>query len=64
MNRRNMLITATAALAIGVAVAAQSTSTRADRHPRDAQLLDPWVPGANMVMSAHEANVEPPEPPR
>ena len=56
MDRRKMIITAAAGFAIGVALAAQSTSVRADRQSADAQTRQPWVPGTNMVMSAHETS--------
>jgi len=64
MNRRSVIIAAGAAFAIGVAFAAQPTSVRADRRNGEAQQREPWVPGTNMVMSAHEANFAPPAPPR
>jgi hypothetical protein len=64
MSRRRMIITASAAFAIGVAFAAQPTSVGADRRNAEVQQLEPWVPGTNMVMSAHEANVAPLAPPR
>jgi len=64
MNRRKVIITATAAFAIGVAFAAQPTSVRGDRRNGEVQQRELWVPGTNMVMSAHEANVAPLAPPR
>jgi len=56
MRRRKVVIAAAAAFAIGVAFAAQPTSTRADRRDEVTE-RQPWVPGANMVMSAHEASL-------
>jgi hypothetical protein len=64
MNRHKMIIMACAAFAIGVAFAAQPTSMRADRESGNPSERDPWVPGANMVMSAHESDVDPLAPPR
>jgi len=64
MNRRKMIATAAAGFAIGVALAAQSTSVRADRQSAAAQTRQPWVPGTNMVMSAHETSEAPLAPPR
>jgi len=64
MYRRKVVMAAAAAFAICVAFAAQPTSMHADQHQGAAQRRDPWVPGTNMVMSAHEANVAPLAPPR
>ncbi|MGA2189042.1 MAG: hypothetical protein ABSH33_10940 [Steroidobacteraceae bacterium] len=64
MSRRRAIITAAAAFAIGVAFAAQPTSVGADRRRGDVQQREPWVPGTNMVMSAHEAQVTPLAPAR
>jgi hypothetical protein len=64
MNRRKVIIAAAAAFAIGIAFAAQPTSVLADRRSGEVQQREPWVPGSNMVMSAHEANVAPLAPPR
>jgi hypothetical protein len=62
MYRRKVVIAAAAAFAIGVALAAQPTSTRADRRD-EAVERQPWVPGTNMVMSAHETSMAPLAPP-
>lgn len=64
MNRRRMIITTVAVFAIGVAFAAQPTSVQADRQGASLQTRDPWVPGTNMVMSAHEANLATLAPPQ
>ena len=64
MKRRRMIVTAAAAFAIGVAFAAQPTSVLADRSAADALQRDPWVPGTNMVMSAHERDLVTLAPPR
>jgi hypothetical protein len=64
MHRRKVIMAATAAFAIGVAFAAQPTSIQADRVSNKALDREPWVPGTNMVMSAHEADVAPLAPPR
>jgi hypothetical protein len=64
MKRRKMILAASAAFAIGVALAAQPTSVHADRHDAKAMQRDPWVPGTNMVMSAHEVDAAPLAPPR
>ena len=64
MSRRKMIATAAAGFAIGVALASQPTSVRADRQSAASQIRQPWVPGTNMVMSAHEASVASVAPPR
>jgi hypothetical protein len=64
MYSRKMIITAAAAFAIGVAFAAQPTSVRADRPNGVVQQRAPWVPGTNMLMSAHEPSAAPLAPPR
>jgi hypothetical protein len=64
MYRRKVILTGLAVFAIGVAFAAQSTSDRFDRGRERSQQVSPWVPGANMLMSAHEANIGPLAPPR
>jgi hypothetical protein len=65
MHRRKVTLTAAAIFAFGVAFAAQPTSVQ-QSGPRneDAQHRSPWVPGRNMLMSAHEPSVEPLSPPR
>jgi hypothetical protein len=65
MYRRKMIMTAAAAFAIGAAFAAQPTSVRADRpNSGVVQQRSPWVPGTNMLMSAHEPSAAPLAPPR
>jgi hypothetical protein len=64
MYRRKVVMTAAAAFAIGVAFAAQPTSVRADRRSEEAQQRESWVPGTNMLMSAHERSAAPLAPPR
>jgi hypothetical protein len=65
MYRRKMIMTAAAAFAIGAAFAAQPTSVRADRpNSGVVQQRTPWVPGTNMLMSAHEPSAAPLAPPR
>jgi hypothetical protein len=64
MYRRKVILTAAAAFAIGVAFAAQPTSLRNDRQGEAAREREPWVPGANMLMSAHDAIALPLAPPR
>jgi hypothetical protein len=59
-----MIITAAAAFAIGAAFSAQPTSMRADRLMGNLESTAPWVPGTNMVMSAHEAGVATLAPPQ
>jgi hypothetical protein len=64
MYRRKVILTAAAAFAIGVAFAAQPTSLGEGRHRTDLQQREPWVPGTNMLMSAHEPSAAPLAPPR
>jgi hypothetical protein len=65
MYRRKMIMTAAAVIAIGAAFAAQPTSVRADRPNNGVvQQRAPWVPGTNMLMSAHEPSAAPLAPPR
>jgi hypothetical protein len=64
MYRRKVIVTAAAVFAIGVAFAAQPISEHADRRSGNAQPREPWVPGTNMLMSAHEAGIAPLAPPR
>jgi hypothetical protein len=63
MYRRKMIVTAAAAFAIGAAFAAQPISVGADRGGI-VQQRSPWVPGTNMLMSAHEPSAAPLAPPR
>jgi hypothetical protein len=64
MYRRKVMMTAGAAFVIGAAFAAQPTSVRADRPNGVVQQRTPWVPGTNMLMSAHEPSAAPLAPPR
>ena len=64
MHRRKVVLAAAAAFAICVAFAAQPTSILANRIQHKALDRDPWVPGTNMVMSAHESDIAPLAPPR
>lgn len=64
MVRRKVIVAAAIAFAIGVVLAAQPTSVRADRQNVTAPARNLWMPGTNMVMSAHEANDAPLAPPR
>ena len=64
MYRRKIITATAAAFAIGAAFAAQTTSVHADREGEDVKRNEPWVPGTNMLMSAHEERVEPLAPPR
>jgi hypothetical protein len=55
MYRRKVMVTAAAVFAFIVAFAAQPTSLRADwSEPRRSS---PWIPGTNMLMSAHEPSL-------
>ena len=62
--RRKVMATAAAVFFIGVALAAQPTSVRADRQIAGKQTREPWVPGSSMVIAAHEVIEAPPAPPR
>jgi hypothetical protein len=64
MYRRKVVMAAAAAFAIGVAFAAQPTSVHADRPDGAVQQRQLWVPGTNMLMSAHEPSTIPIAPPR
>jgi hypothetical protein len=64
MHSRKVTLTAAALFAIGVAFAAQPTTDRGDRNGEDVQRRTPWVPGRNMLMSAHESRAAPLAPPR
>ncbi len=63
MYRRGMMMTAAALFTLGVAFAAQPTSEHADRGDSRPQQILPWVPGANMLMSAHESSLGASAPP-
>jgi hypothetical protein len=58
-----MMMTAAAIFTLGVAFAAQPTSEHADRGDSRPQQILPWVPGANMLMSAHESSLGASAPP-
>ena len=65
MYRRKVTAVAAAVFAIGVAFAAEPTSEQASRSDPSSQQRSPWVPGKNMLMSAHEASaviLAPPPP--
>lgn len=64
MYRKKVILTGAAILALGVAFASQQTSESAGRKPERLQQVAPWVPGTNMLMSAHESQVGPLAPPR
>lgn len=64
MYSRKVILIAGAAFALSVAFAAQPISIRADRSGADLERRAPWVPGANMLMSAHEVSVAALAPPR
>jgi hypothetical protein len=65
MYRRKVTAAAAAVFAFGVAFAAEPTSDHANRNDPSYQQRSPWVPGKNMLMSAHEASaviLAPPPP--
>jgi hypothetical protein len=64
MYRRKVTAAAAAVFAIGVAFAAEPTSEHANWNDPGTQQRAPWVPGKNMLMSAHESAVilAPPPP--
>jgi hypothetical protein len=64
MYRQKVLVIGAAVLAIGVAFAAESTSVHAERSTERVRQVAPWVPGTNMVMSAHDSSSSPLAPPR
>lgn len=55
MYRRNVTVAAAALFAIGVAFAAQPTSSRTDRAENEARGLAPWTPGKDALMSTRES---------
>ena len=64
MNRRVMLAAA-GVFVIAAAFAAQPTSVRdGNRQGEGAPQRDPWVPGGNALMSAHDATAQVLAPPR
>jgi hypothetical protein len=64
MYRRKVTVAAAAVFAIGIALAAQPTSLRADWGEGGSPQVSPWVPGTNTLMSAHEPNLSVLAPPR
>ncbi len=64
MYRRKVTVAAIAVFALGVAFAAEPTSERSTWSASGTQQRTPWVPGANMLMSAHEPALSLPAPPR
>jgi hypothetical protein len=64
MHRRKVTVAAAAMFAIGVAFAAQPTSLRADWGQGVPKQAQPWVPGTNTLMSAHEPTASVLTPPR
>jgi hypothetical protein len=64
MHRRKVTMTAAAIFALGVAYAAPPSAEHRGQANEDLQRRTPWVPGRNMLMSAHEASVDPLAPPR
>jgi hypothetical protein len=64
MKRISVISAAAAIFALGVGFAAAPTSLPADRDNADTQERAPWVPGTDMVMSAHETAMQSLAPPR
>jgi hypothetical protein len=64
MYRRKVIVTAAAVFAFGVAFAAQPTSLRADWGEGEPRRGSPWIPGANMLMSAQEPSLSALTPPQ
>ena len=64
MNRRKVTLTAAALFTFGVAFAARPTVELRGLSNEDVLRRTPWIPGRNMLMSAHEPNAEPLAPPR
>ncbi len=64
MYRRRVIVTAAAIFALGVAFAAQPTAELAEHAASRPQQISPWVPGTNMLMSAHESSIGAAAPPR
>jgi hypothetical protein len=63
MYRRKVIVTTAAIFAIGVAFAAQPISEHADWSSEGEQQRALWIPGTNMLMSAHEGSIAPLAPP-
>ena len=54
MHHRKITMAAAAVFAIGAAFAAEPTSLRADWGEGLSQQSQPWSPGTNSLMSAHD----------
>jgi hypothetical protein len=63
MYRRKVIVTAAAIFAIVAAFAAQPISVHEDWRTADVRQRTPWIPGTNMLMSAHEFSAVPLVPP-
>jgi hypothetical protein len=63
MQRRKVMVTAAAAFAIGVAFAGQPDPQRVDWSQDTAPPGSFWVPGANMLMAAHDSGLSEVAPP-
>jgi len=64
MNRRKAIMTAAAALAFGIALAAQPSKLQADWGSAEAAQRTHWMPGTDSPMSAYEASATTLAPPR
>jgi len=64
MYRRKVMMAAVAVFAIGVALAAQPTSLRANGGEGGQAQRSSWVPGTNSLMSAYEPGTSDLRPPR
>jgi len=65
MNRRVIMLAAAGVFVITAAFAAQPTSVRdGNRQGERAPQREPWVPGDNALMSAHDATAQFLAPPR
>jgi hypothetical protein len=64
MHRRKVTMATAALFAIGAAFAAEPTSLRADWGEGPVQQSQPWSPGTDSLMSAHdpdESSLAPPQ---
>ncbi len=64
MYRGKVMVVAAAVFAIGVAIAAQPTSVRADRTNGEMPRGTPWVPGTNGIIAVYESSTFPLAPPQ
>ena len=66
MNRRVIMLAAAGVFVIAAAFAAQPTSVRDGNRQggEGTAQRDPWVPGGNALMSAHDATAQVLAPPR